>query len=314
MTGASNYERQDAYILESTVGTTPATPAFTKLSFDTLNMTANARISEKYPAYASGQRGGIARNGIAVAGTGTGGLIYGAYDDFLASLFQANWSTDVLVNGYDQIAMTIEQAIPQGAGGTLAYTRFKGVEAVTGQIELTAGEDAKISLDLIGSGSDDATATMITGATYADPSNTDVLGSGSDIGTITMSGLTPLDCMRTLTIDFGVADKEEQLRISSDDACGITRGAMRPTLTGEFYVEDNFIAIYNAARAGTDFAMVVPIGSATGEKYEINFPSCEFAEAPLNISDSGPAFQTFTILPKYDSGIGGTCEITRAIT
>ena len=313
MAGASNTSRQDAYILEVTPGTTPATPAFTKMSFETVPMTANPRHSENFPSAALGQRSGIGRNGIAVAGSASGKLIYGEYDDFFASLFQANWSSDVLVNSNDQIAMTIEQAIPQGAGGALLYNRFKGVEAVTGQIALTAGSDAQVSLDLIGSGSDDSATSIIAGATYTDPTNTAVLGSGADIGTILMSGFTPLDCMESMTIDFGVADKSEQPRISSDDACGINRGVMRPVITGRFYVEDNFVAIYNAARAGTSFALTVPIGQVTTEKYEIYFPVCQFAEAPLDSSDSGPAFQAFRILPEYDSGIGGTCRITRAI-
>lgn len=313
MAGAGNLERQDAYILEVTPGTTPATPAFTKCSFDTLNMQANPRLSEAYTLAAQGQRSGIARSGLDSSGTAAGKLIYGEYDDFFASLFQANWSTDVLINGQDQVAMTIEQAIPQGAGGAFAYTRFRGVEAQTGSLSMTAGGDTAVSFDLIGQGSDDATATLITGATYGDPTETDVIGSGADIGTITMSGLTPLDCMRTMTVDFGVVDKEGQLRLSSDDYCGVTRGVMRPQITGEFYIETNFIAIYNAARSGTEFALTVPIGSTTLKKYELYFPKCEFSGAPLNTGDNGPAFQNFTILPKYDSAIGGTCRLTRAI-
>lgn len=314
MVGAANTERQDAYITEVTAGTTPATPGFTKTSFDTMSMTANPRLSESFPASAKGQRGGIGRNGIAVTGSAAGKLIYGEYDDFFASLFQSDWATDVLVNGLGQNAMTIEQGMPQGAGGALAYTRFRGVEAVSGSLALTAGQDASMSFDLIGAASDDATATAITGATYADPTETAIIGSGADIGTILMSGLTPLDCMESCSVDFGVTDKAEQPRLSSDDACGINRGVMRPSVTGRFYIESNFIAIYNAARSGTEFAMTIPIGSVTGKKYSLYMPKCEFAEAPLQTGESGPAFQSFTILPKYDSGIGGTVQLTRAIS
>jgi hypothetical protein len=261
------------------------------------------------------QRTGIARNGIAVEGSMQSKILYGELDTFLASLFQDDWAADVITNGSgDQIAVTIEKSIPQGVGGALAYTRFKGVEASGGSISLTAGEDASIAFDLIGFASEDATATAISGATYAEPANTNVLGSGSDIGTITMSGLGTLDCMRTLEINWNVAEKEEQLKISSDDGCGITRGVLLPELTGEFFIEDNFITIYNASRLGTDFALVIPIGSVTGEKYSISFPSCEFVESPLVTGPTGPAFQTFKILPKYDSGISGTCRITRAIS
>lgn len=314
MAGASNNERVDAYILEVTPGTTPATPAFTKAPFDTLQMTGNPRISEAQLIAFGGQRSGIGRNGIAVAGSASGKLLYGEYDTFFESLFQDQWSTNILVNDYEQYTMTIEQSIPEGAAaGTTLYNRFRGVEAVSGTIVITAGSDVEVTFDLIGTGSDDAATAIIAGATYADPTNTNVIGSGADIGTITLGALDPADCIRSLTIDWGVVSKDEQLRISSDDACGINRGVMRPIITGEFYVEDNFVAIYNAARAGTDFAMTIPLGSVTAEKYLIEFPSCEFVEAPLTTALDGPAFQTFRILPKYDATTVGTAKLTRAI-
>jgi len=313
MAGAGNSELQNAYVNEVTAGTTPATPSFIKSSFDTLSMTGNPRIVEAFTIAAKGQRSGIGRNGIAVAGSAQGKLGYGEFDDFFASMFQADWSSDILINGQAQNTMTIEQAIPQGAGGAFAYTRFRGVEVVTGQLSMTAGQDASVSFDLLGSASDDATPTAIAGASYADPTETAIIGSGADIGTITMSGLTPLDCMESCTIAFGVADKTEQLRLSSDDACGINRGAMRPTVTGRFYVEDNFINVYNASRNGTEFALTIPIGQVANKKYELYFPACEFSESSLQTGESGPAFQTFTILPKYNTGIGGTCRLTRAI-
>lgn len=314
MAGAANTERIDAYVLESTPGTTPATPAFTKMSFDTLNMKAAPRISEAFASSARGSRSAVGRNGITVNGSAAGKLVYGEFDWLFESLFQAAFSSDILVDARGQRSYTIEQSAPQGAGsGTRNYTRFRGVEAVTGQISLTAGQDATLNFDLIGSGSDNAASTAIAGSTYGNPTHTRILGSGADIGTITMSGLGTLDCMSECQIDFGVADKTEQPRLSSDDPCGINRGAMRPIITGKFYMEDNFIAIYNAARAGTEFVLTIPVGSVTGEKYEFYFPKCVFAEAPMETAESGPLYQTFRILSIYDNGISGSCRLTRDI-
>lgn len=400
MAGAANNERQDAVVVEVTPGTTPATPSFTKQSFDTINMEANPRTSESFPSSASGQRAAIGRNGIEVTGSAEGKLIYGEYDTFWSSLFQETWRTgsivgtvtvttveplnettinvttagassvdlwpgneisiagdanspyivaqavsigasttgdivivepglgqatagaeavtatgaDVLVNGQGQVSFTVEQAIPQGAGsGTLTYLRYRGVESVTATLSMTAREDVEVAFDLLGSGSDASSTTAIAGSTYADPTNSTIIGSGADLGTITMSGFDPLDCMRSCEIDFGVADKEDQPRLSSDDACGINRGAMRPTITGEFYVEDNFDAIYDASRTGTEFALLIPIGSVTTQKYDLYFPKCEFVRSPLISAEDGPAFQEFTILPKYDPQIGGTCRMRRGL-
>lgn len=213
MTGAANSERIDSYIVETTPGTTPATPAFTKLSVTEFNMSANPRITEPRLQAFGTQRSGIGRHGNAVAGSLRSPLLYGELDDFFASLFQDTWDTDVITNGTeDQVSMTVEQSIPAGAGSaTINYLRYKGVEASGGQLILTAGAEAEMTFDLIGFDSDDAASSAIAGSSYADPTNTNVLGSGSDIGTIALSGMT-IDCMSNLTIDWGGAEKDSTLR------------------------------------------------------------------------------------------------------
>ena len=314
MAGASNTERRSSYVVETAAGTTPATPAFKRLPFNTLSMTANPRISEQRSITAGGQRTGLTRNGFAVSGSASSGLIYGEFDDFFKSLFQNDWSSDVLKNGEGVHAVTIEDTIPQGQGGALSYMRFRGVEATAGTLSLTAGQDATISFDFLGVASDDAATTAITGSTYTDPTSINVIGSGSDVGTIAMSGLGTLDCMRSCEVRFTNEGKDEQLKLSSNDLCGINRGAMLPTISGEFYVEDNFITIYNASRAGTSFALTIPIGSVSGSKYDLFFPKCEFSETPLITGESGPAFQNFTILPMYDDTQACTVRMRRALT
>lgn len=313
MAGASNTERRSSYVVETTAGTTPSTPAFNRLPFNTLNMTANPRVNEQRSITAGGQRTGITRNGFAVSGSASSGLIYGEFDDFFKTLFQGDWASNVLKNGDERHTVTIEDTIPQGQGGSLSYLRYRGVEATAATLALTAGSDATISFDLIGVGSDDAATAAITGSTYTDPTSIDVIGSGSDIGTITMSGMGTLDCMRSAEVRFAYEGKEEQLKISSDDLCGISRGAMIPVISGEFYIEDNFVSIYNACRAGTEFALTIPIGSVTNKKYDLYFPKCEFSEAPLVTGESGPAFQNFTIMPKYDSTEACTVRMRRAL-
>lgn len=313
MTGAANNERQDAFIKEVTVGTTPATPGFKLAPFDTLQMAGNPRISEARLIAFGGQRSGIAHNGNAVAGSASGKLLYGEYDDFFESMFQDQWATEVIINDTEQYSLSIEQAIPQGVGAALTYNRFLGCEAVSGSIVITAGSDVEVNFDILGLTASNSTTTAIAGATYADPVNTNVLGSGDDIGEVDLGVLGTTDCIQNLTIDWGVESKDEQLRISSSSLCGINRGVMRPVITGQFYVEDNFLAIYNAALDGTEFALTIPLGIVTTEKYTIEFPKCEFVEAPLLTSLDGPAFQPFRILPIYDATTVGTCKMTRAV-
>jgi hypothetical protein len=314
MAGASNNERVDAYIAEVTVGTTPATPAWLKMPTDTLNMTGNPRISESRLIAFQGQRSAIARNGIAVSGSLSGKMLYGEFDPFLESMFQDQWATNTLINDYEQYTFSIEQAIPAGAGsGTIHYTRFRGVEAVSAQLVATAGQDLEFTMDLLGIASDDAASAIIAGATYTDPTNLNVMGSGPDI-TVDFGALGYTTCIQSLTIDFGVEDKTEQLKIGSDDLCGVNRGVMRPVITGNAYVEADFLSLYNEARNGTTpFVLTVTLGTVTTEKYTLTFPACEFVEGPLQTAADGPAFQPFRILPLYDAATVGTVQIDRAV-
>ena len=334
MAGAANSEIRTSYVKESAAGADLSAGAqFVLTSFESVNITANPRITENRSLSHGGQRFSISRNGVSVAGSASGPMIYGNYDDFFESLFQGEWSSNVLKNGVDQKTLAIESRSPQGAGADrFTYLGYKGIECSGGTIELTAGSSATVSFEMIGVGSTDAQKAASGGtaatanaaarlaawgsapnAAYTSPPETESIGSGSDIGTITMSGLGELDCMRSLSISFAQEGREEQPRLSSDDLCGISRGAMLPVLTGEFYVEDNFAAIYNAARNGTEFSMTIPIGKETTKKYSLVFPNCEFAEAPLVTSDTGPAFQNFRILPKYDATQQASVVLTRAV-
>lgn len=312
MAGTDSSEIRDSFVKESTAGTTPATPTFLKSSFDLITMRGAPRFRENAPKAAQGQRGGISRNGDTISGQARGKLVYGEFDDWWESLFQATWTSNVLVNAQEQKTLTIEQSVPQGAGGTFAHTRFRGVEAATGRLEMVAEQDVQFFLDLLGQGYDNATATAISGATYDDPTYTDIVGTGSDISTLTMSGFT-LDCMEACRIDFNVQGKAEQPRIASDDPCGVSRGVMRPIITGRFYIETNFISFYNAARAGTDFAMAIQLGQTSGQRYLLEFPSCEFVETPLAPQEEGPVYMDYRILPKYHAATGGTVKLTRAV-
>lgn len=313
MAGADSNSIQDAFIEETVVDTTPATPAFTLSSFDNIQMQGNPRLSEVFPRSSRGERSGIGKNGFSVTGSASGALFYGEYDSWFESLFQGTWAGDVLVNGKAQETLSFEQGIPLGAGGALAYARFRGVEAVTGSLNIVAGDNVQVNFDLIGQSREAMATGIIAGATYVAPAVTDVISSGAEIGTITMAGFT-LDCIANINIDWGVVGKTEQPQVGSDDACGINRGTFRPRITGQFYAEANLINLFEGAAATADFALVIPLGSVTGEKYSINFPLCQFASSPIAAEGEGPVFVDFEILAQYDAaGIDGTCEITRAI-
>lgn len=311
MTGTASNQLRSAYVAETTSGTTPSTPAFVT-SDVAIAMTASPSIIESKTMHAGGARSGVAVSGIAVSGSMSGSLIYGNYDAWLETLLQGSWSSNVLKDGKANKSMTVENTLPAGSGGTNTMLRFRGVQATGGNITLASGADAQFSFDLTGIGSDDATTTAITGATYTDPTNTTPLASGVDVGAITYAGYT-LDCFETSTISFDYESRDGQPKIGSNDLCGITRGAFIPTITARAYVEANFLAIYNAARANhSTFAVTYPLGSVSGSKYSLVFPRCSFTGGNIDVGGAS-AMQDIQIMPQYDTTEDCVLKITRAI-
>lgn len=311
MAGSSTSEFRSAIVAEATAGTIPPTPGFGTLH-SPVNIMAKPSIVSGRSLIAGGGRLGQGYTAIDVNGSIETPLIYGVYDDPLASLMQGTWAADVLTDAKDTTTFAVENTIPAGNGGTPTMMRFRGVEAVSGSLALKARTEARMNMELIGRGSDPATTTAISGATYTDPTEADPLSSGQDVGTIAFAGYT-LDCMEALDIAFAFEKRDRQPKISSDDLCGVTRGDFLPTLSANMYVEENFLAIYNASRERHDsFAVTVPLGSVTGKKYTLSFPSCHFGEAEIDMSGSS-VMQKVQILPQWDAATGATMTITRAV-
>ena len=312
MAGAASNQLRSAYVAETTAGTIPSTPAFVMLDNPAL-MRATPTIIESKTLVAKGARGSQSVGGIEVSGSMSGPMIYGNFDTLLESLLQGAWSTNVLKDGKTLKTLTIENTIPAGAGGTNTMMRYRGVQAVGGTITAKSREDVHISLDLRGMGSDIATTTAITGATYTAPSNLVPLASGVDVGTITMAGYT-LDCISEVEMQFTYEGREDQPKVGSNDLCGITAGALVPVIRARIYVDANFLAIYNAARANhTAFAVSIPLGSVSGSKYTVDFPLCAFASADLDFGAAN-AMHDVVINPLYDDATNDSVvKITRAV-
>lgn len=312
MAGASSNDLRSAYVAETTPGTIVATPAFTT-SDVRFNINATPSHTRSRTQWAGGAMAGQAVNGYEVGGSVQGSLIYGNYDGWLESLLQGAWSTNVLKDGKATKSFSVENTIPAGAGGTATMLRYRGVEATSGVITAASGEDVNFSFDLMGMGSDASTTTAITGATYTDPTNVTPLAAGLDVGTITMAGYT-LNCFNRVEMNFAYEDRDRQRKVGSNDLCGLTRGAIMPTIRARMFVEANFAAIFDDARINhTAFAVTVPLGSVSGSKYTVEFPECYFGPATTDFG-SADAMLDITINAAYDTTEDCVVKITRAVS
>ncbi len=312
MSGVSVSEVRSAFVPETTVGTIPGTPAFQTLH-TIAALSAKPDIVYLQSQSAKGARSGSGYGHLMVEGSLESPMVYGEFDDLLETLLQGAWSSDVLKDAKLEKTVAFENGTPAGAEGTMTMLRYRGVEAVGGSLNLVAGQAAQLAMQLIGRASDDGTTTALSGATYTDPTEGDPLHSGQDVGAITLSGYTA-DCIQSAEIQFEFEGRERQQRISSSDLCGVTRGKFLPRVNINFFVEENFLAIYNAARSRhSSFALTLPIGSVTNKKYTIEFPRCVFGETEIDMSGN-EVMQKVPVVPLYDEGgEESVIKVTRAV-
>jgi len=311
MAGTAQNNLRSAFVAETTAGTIPGTPGFST-SHDPILMKATTEVYEQTSLTVGGARAGVGIKSLPVTGTISGALVYGVLDDLWASLLQGSWASNVLKDAKTASTFTIENRITAGAGGTNTMMRYRGVQPPGGKLTLASNSEVQYSLDLVGMGSDDATTTALTGATYTDPTNAVPLTSGIDVGAITMAGYTP-GGFQSAEIDFIFDGRTPQQSVSGLDTGGTTIGAFRPKITAKAYVDASFAAIYTAARAAhTAFAVAFAIGSVSGSKYTIQFPKCHFGSGDIDLSGTD-LLQDIELLPIYDSTSGATVTMTRAV-
>jgi len=312
-TGASSNQLRSAYIKETAIGTTPTTPAFT--TGDPFMLTAGAVLASKRSLPAGGGRDASTPASLPVAGTKRGMLIYGREDDLLETLLQGAWTADVLKDGKTPKTVSVENAIPAGVGGTTTMMRYRGVQAVGGSLIMEANREIEYSFDLRGIGSDDASTSIITGATYSDPTVDVPMVASFDVSVLTVGGGT-LDGIQRCEVLFNYEDRTDQPVVgNSFDLNGITPGAFLPEIRLRCFVDANFAAIYNSAR-DEDVAFVcdINLGRTAGSKYTIDFPDCHFGPSALDFSGA-EGFHDIVVLPNYDpTGDSAICKITRAVS
>jgi hypothetical protein len=312
MSGTAQNNLRSASVVEVTPGTIPGTPGFTT-SHDPILMSAKPEVFEQSSLTAGGALTGVGIKSIAVTGEMSGALTYGTMDDWLATLLQGAWSTDVLEDAKAILTRSVENTMTAGAGGTSTMLRYRGVQAVSGKLSFSNDAEVQYQLSFVGMGSDIGTTSAIAGATYSDPANSIPLTSGIDVGAITMAGYTP-GGLQSAEINFDFEGRNPQFLTTGLDTAGTTIGAFRPKISAKALIDTGFMAIYNASRAAqTVFAVTFNIGSVSGSKYTILFPDCVFGAADLDLTGA-ELMQDVEIIPLYDTGNSSVVTITRAVS
>jgi hypothetical protein len=188
-----------AAIAESVFGTTPTTPAF-----QTLRTTSGGLRTQKSTGTSNERQAD--RNvrdefelGQDVNGSYDFELTYGTFDTILEAALFGTWTDDVLVNGVTPKSLTIEETYELGA--TDSFRRFTGCMINT--MSLAIGSRAAVTGSFSVMGKQETLATaIVTGATYADPSETPVSTASANVASLVVGDLSPQPVVRSLQLQI----------------------------------------------------------------------------------------------------------------
>ena len=263
-----------AYIVESTYGTTPATPTFLNQRFTSESLNANIenRVSNEIRADRN------VTDLIQVGADGGGAvdfeLSYGSFDAWLESLMFGAWSSNILKNGVTQKSFTIEKTFEGGA--TDQYHRFTGCVANSLSLDIQAKQVVTGSFDFIAKGATTAQA-IISGATYTAANSNPVINAAANFASFSMSGVTSPE-LTSLKLKVN-NNLRRQAVVGSLDARGVGTG--RFEVTGEAMLYFTNASLYDLFLAGTASSLLFTIGGASSKNYAFEIANLKFEKAEI---------------------------------
>jgi len=287
-----------AYIAESTFGTTPSTPTFAKLPFNThsLDLTkdrveGNEIQSDRMPR--------VDRHGNKSAGGSIEvDLRNGSFDEFFESAMLSTWD-DTPVDAPDELKVgttpkffTIEDA----AEDISQFRLFTGMSVSSMNISIAPNQMVTSTFEMVGKTMVQAQTTASTGgtptaATLASPFDSysgTISDGGSDISLVT-------------SIDFSVTNSfAPTFVVGSDSAQQLEFG--RAVVEGNmtiYYEDENLI---NKFLNETESTLAVTVDDPTGSNpYTFSFPRVKYNGAAVPVQNPQSRLITIPFVALYDA-------------
>ncbi len=294
-----------AYIEEVTYGVTPSSPAFKTARMTGEGLKPNINNIKSEEIRADRNVPDLIQVGSSAGGDVNGELSYGAYDDWLESLMNSAWSTNVLKNGVTPKSFTLEKTFETGA--TDQYHRFAG--SIVDSLDLSMSVDAIVQakFNFLSKGMTAAQAE-IASATYAAATSNSVINAAANFASLAITGATSPALMK---LDINIKNNlAQQRQLGSIDARGIRTGRFEVTGSFDAYFENEELLDLFLAGSGAD--LTFKLGGASSKNYLFEIPNLKFETAEVVAGGNDQDLiipMTFTGL--YDSGDAATLKITR---
>jgi len=272
-----------AYVTESTEGTTPSSPSFQNLRFTGESITGEKQTVSSNEIRPDGNVPDVTKVGQMVSGGFDFELTYATFDSLLESALLGTWSSNVLKNGRDRHAFTLEKTFETGS--TDVYRRYKGCLINTTTLNFQAKQIVTGNMTLLGRDFS-AGAAALSGATYAAANTKAVMNCSSDFAAMTISGVSPALQIRSIRLNLN-NNLRAQDKIGSSALAGVGLGQHVVTGSIEAYLENK--AVLDLLDNHTSSSLIFTVGSVSGEKYTISLPKLYMtsgdAQTPGNNQD-----------------------------
>lgn len=296
-----------AYIAEATIGTTPTSPAFQVLRYETSDIRITKTTDIPNEVRPDGNVASIVDVGRAVTGSINGLLSYGTYDDLIAAALRSAWSTDVLVNGVTHKTFAFEEFYEQGTTDT--FIRYNGVNINTWDLEMTARQSVKSNFGVMGIKSPTPTSAILSGATYTAATTTEVLNAGLNVSALALTGISNSPKVQKMTMRFNSNIYQNDIVSAYEPySHGLGRAEVTGTLSAYFENVDTYNAILNHTTVAIGFTLT----DAAGNSYAVSIPQAKLLDGGPSKPGNGRAVMVeVPYQAQFDSGIGGSIQITR---
>ena len=309
MTVADGSQVRLADVSEVTIGTTPATPAFQIMRYLNADVRINKQTDIPNEVRSDRNVSSIVDVGRSVQGTIRTNMSYGTFDTWLERLLCSTWATDVLKNGILQQAGTLEMFYEQGATDT--YVRYQACRFNTLAMQLTAKQAITADFGILGIRSPTPTNAIITGATYADPTDTPIMNAGLNVANLTFTGISSAPKIKSLSLNI-------TNNIYAVDVVGsyepYAHGLGRFELTGSIETLFENLDTYNAILNHSDVGIAFTIGNDTNQKYTFNIPTVKLMDGGPSAPGNGQAVTLQVPFQAYfDPTSAASLSITRNV-
>lgn len=309
MSVAAGSQTRLAYVLETTPGVIPATPSWQTMRYVTEGITFDKQTDTPNEVRPDRNVTDIVDVGRQVQGPINTLLSYGTFDDFLAALLCNDWATNVLKNGNVEKTMALEKTFKLGAASS--FLRYTGCRVNTLDLQMSARQSVTANWGVMGIGSPDPAAAIVTGATYVDPTTTPVLNAAINVGALTMTGITASPKIQSLSMRI-------TNNLYTDDVIGqyetYNIGLGRFEVSGNATVLFESDELYKAILAHGDLSISTTIGAAANSKYKIDLHKIKGMNgSPVGPGNGRSVIIDMPFMAKYDATGAGSITVTRAV-